>query len=72
MKNGDIFVIFAQNTDHGYMLELTQNTHNQCLKEYAHKDYLSFQKKGAGETFCKKNYENAERFRRYDHLYFYR
>ena len=26
------------------------STHNLCLKEYTHKDYLSFQMKGVGET----------------------
>ena len=46
---------------------------SNTLKEYAHKDYLSFQNKGVGETtiwqqiLCK----SMDRFRRYDHLYIF-
>ena len=41
------------------------------LKEYAHKDYLSFQKKGVGETNILQQFlwKSVDRFRRYDHLY---
>ena len=42
-----------------------------CLKEYAYKDYLSFQKKEVGETNILQQtlWKSVDRFCRYDHVY---
>ena len=43
------------------------------LKEYAHKDYLSFQKKAVGETNNLQQilWKSGSRSRRYDYLYIF-
>ena len=47
--------------------------YEQALKEYAHKEYLSFQKKGVGETNILQQFlwKSVDRFCRYGHVYIF-